>query len=186
MDGKGLSQPITAGGEAVSPLASLWAVALMGSLVLSLSILSGFHMPQVDAGVLWKFSPLGLLRSELGPYAWLPANGMHFGPAGLSGDYAWVFLKTCLLETPFYFLWFRRSRKGFLFHLSLANLLTHPLVFFVIPTLFGTYLRGLLVAEAFAAGAEGAYFFALSPGRRTLGFLIAVAANLFSWQMGAC
>lgn len=66
-----------------------------------------------------------------------------------------------------------------------ASLVTHPVVWFVIPKLpLGSYARMVIVAEAFAIVAEGLYFAALGLAdlRRTMGW--ALVANLASVTLG--
>jgi hypothetical protein len=219
-------------------------LAVLGTLaaVLAISLLSGYRAPGASSAgvsaagmsaagtpfqVLWTFSPLGLITSALSPaglpYSWLPARKFTFGPAALSCGYLVIFLKTCLLEAPFYYWALRGARRraasrvghpvehpgaGFrrwpvIAQLGLANLLTHPVVFFVIPALFSRYLTGLLVAEVFAPVVEGVYcaWVVSDKGadkgkgkddnltekqgwRQARAFVIAVLANLFSWQVG--
>lgn len=100
--------------------------------------------------------------------------------------YLYVFLQSNLLEVPFYHWGFGRSLadrwRDSLWWVTAINSLTHPIVFFVIMNLNGTYLQNILLAEAFAIGAETAYFRFLtrSPWWRCLA--VSAVANVVSWQ----
>jgi hypothetical protein len=104
----------------------------------------------------------------------------------------WIFALTCLLELPVY-LWLLRPAvtpaRGLLVCIGL-NLLTHPLVWFVFPTLLENQVHYVLVAEAFAVIVEGLALVALARWRGWEGFpwlsLVGVAflANAFSATVG--
>lgn len=105
-------------------------------------------------------------------------------------EYLPFFLKTLVLELPIYFLFLRRLKSipTILKLNTLANLATHPIVFFIIPIalmqLNGTYLNYLVTAEIFAPLVETLILykvFKLSPSRS---FAAALCANLFSWSVG--
>ncbi len=104
-------------------------------------------------------------------------------------QYVKVFGSTLILELPFYLLALRGvQRLGRRLEVwTAANLLTHPMVYFGLPMLFayfaGSYRAMLLTAEVFAPLAEMAFCrWAGVSWRRTLWIL---AANLFSWHVGA-
>ena len=158
-------------------------------IALLISCFSGFEHRPAPFVFKWSVSPLGLLfnfNSELLGYTTAPGFAASFTWAL---DYLWVFLKTCALESPFYFLIFRRQGYSYaLGALFVANLLTHPAVYFVFPWLFNSYLTMALAAEVFAPLVE-AVFVALavrgSGARPVFAVIWVILANLFSWQMGA-
>ena len=123
-------------------------------------------------------------------YAALPSGSYFAGHWSWTFSYAKTFAKTCLCEAPFYFWCFRRERfERALSWLLFANFSTHPIVFFVIPLLFSTYLHAAIAAEAYAAGAEMllvGIVLARPRGRRegAIAALVILAANLFSWEFG--
>lgn len=162
------------------------AGCLAGALLLSL--LSGYVPGGWKPSELFPFTPLGLLF-RFDPRSLSYENACAFGwTFGPFFGYFKVFLTTCLLELPFYFWIFRTAPwPARLSSLTLANLCTHPLVFFAFPCLFRFYLTGALASEAFAIGTEGllvalwASRMGLAPGPAVGA---AVLANLFSWQVG--
>lgn len=110
-----------------------------------------------------------------------------------AGTAAWLsaFLFTQAVEIPVYLIALRRSRdalapiEGALPRLAAAfgaSLVTHPIVWFVIPTLpFGSYEGMVVGAESFAIIAEGLYFHALGAmglRRATLWSLLANGASV--------
>ena len=109
----------------------------------------------------------------------------------ITGSYiqAWAiaFGLTLLLEVPFYITlaW----RKAPWWHLALAgaacSCVTHPLLWFVWIRVIHDYDTYLLTGELAVAVIETLVFFALVP-KVTLAraFVVACAANLFSWGLG--
>ena len=106
--------------------------------------------------------------------------------------YFFVFMMTCLLEFPFYFLTIGPSygtniRTSVVADL-LSNLVTHPIVYWVIPgvgiLLHAKYIHVLSVAEVFAPFTEFALLVKIwkIPAARVLPLMI--GANLFSWWVG--
>jgi hypothetical protein len=159
--------------------------------VLLLSFFSGFKSFPVPADLAWQFSPIGLLNGVRPEYLALDSHGFFLGHFAWSLDYLIVFFKTCLLESPFYFYCFRGEKftRG-LSYLLTANFLTHPLIFFFVPTLFDKYITAALVSEAFAPAVEMAFVVSIlmakkvSRGKLALSALIILLANLFSWEAG--
>jgi hypothetical protein len=157
------------------------------------SCLSGFHGEPVPFELAWKLSPIGLLLGIDPELARMGSVSSFAGAWGITPDYFVVFLKTCLLEAPFY-LWVFRGRGLALGVMALvvANLLTHPAVYFVFPSMFARFLAAVLSAEVFAPSVEAAFVVVLllrTEGPRPHPLwnpaALIVLANLFSWQMGA-
>ena len=107
--------------------------------------------------------------------------------SGLS--YVYIFFQSNFLEVPVYILFYVFIFKSSLnikqtsIVVTLTNLLTHPLVFFVIMRLSLSYIENILIAEAFAIGAETllhAWIFRIS-AKKT--FVASLFANLVSWQL---
>ncbi len=179
----------------LSAASSLAPIVLLTGTVLTISVLSGFQSTPVPFELAWQFSPIGFLMSALkqglpAEYWDIPTANYFRGPSGWSLDYATVFLKTCVLESPFYF-WCLKDRN--LFHraqiLLTANFLTHPVVFFVFPLLFSHYVPAALWAELFAASVEMLFVGSIvtkAHGYRsgTCAALVILLANLFSWEAG--
>lgn len=104
----------------------------------------------------------------------------------------YIFCLTYLLELPVYLILTRRVLRphlGLLVCLGL-NLLTHPLVWFVLPGAIESQVHYVLVAEAFAVLTEGIALVALARWRRWEGWpwlsLIGLAflANAWSAAVG--
>lgn len=104
----------------------------------------------------------------------------------------YIFVMTCLLELPIYLWLLRQAVKpawGLLLCLTL-NLLTHPVVWFVLPALLENQVHYVLVAEAFAVIVEGLALIALTRWKRWEGLpwlsLLGVAflANAVSATVG--
>ena len=174
-----------------SPGELIWVGTLL-CLALLISCLSGFHSVEVPFDLAWQFSPIGLLQGITPENASLESGSYFAGKLGWSPDYFLVFMKTCLLEFPFYALAFRKlSWPKILLVTATGNILTHPIVFFVLPAIFQRYLVAALVAEVFAAGFEALFAVWVM---RALRFPNSVAlqaaalvilANLFSWEVGS-
>ncbi len=103
----------------------------------------------------------------------------------MSWNYLYVFFQSSTLEVFIYFLFFRTAlsfRRTFTV-VTLANSITHPLVFFGFMAGPWSYLTGILCAELFAIVAEA------SVHRKVVGlswlksFLASFWANLLSWQL---
>ncbi|MBY0316660.1 MAG: hypothetical protein K2Q26_14140 [Bdellovibrionales bacterium] len=110
-------------------------------------------------------------------------------------SYFYVFLQSNLLEVPFYFMIYKEVRRlklirihhdlwDFFFLVTLSNMMTHPIVFFVIMSAKISFLSGILVAEGFAIFAETLlhHFVFKIPLKYT--FTASTLANLVSWQLG--
>lgn len=106
------------------------------------------------------------------------------------GEYTKYFLATVALEFPVYFLLLRDvSRAKKLLVTVLVNVVTHPFVFLVLPKIIvngqRSYSEYALIAETFAPFAEGLILTLWLRQGGLRGLAIAVAANLFSWTIGA-
>lgn len=105
-------------------------------------------------------------------------------------SYLSAFLLTCLLEAPFYLWAFRFS---LLFKsitlLFIANIITHPIIYFLLPWFFSLLkmntLSFIVIAEIFAPITEAIILwrFAKLPIGRAL--IMMILANIFSWYIGA-
>lgn len=103
----------------------------------------------------------------------------------MSLAYLYIFLQSNLLEVPFYYLFFRKQKSILqtLLLVTAINSLTHPVVFFVIMNFKMTYLTNILLAEAFAIGAETLFFYKVCKLGGGTSFRAAFYANLVSWQL---
>lgn len=102
----------------------------------------------------------------------------------VTAGWAAAFAVTQAVEMPVYVFGALRSNASRLQRWGLAfgaSALTHPIVWFVLPPLFGNWLVYVIVAETFAVLAEGMFLF-LVGGRRP--WLFAVAANAASVVTG--
>lgn len=112
-----------------------------------------------------------------------------------SFSYFYVFLQSNLLEVPFYFMIYKEVRRlklisaqrtlwDFFFLVTLSNMITHPIVFFVIMSAKISFLYGILAAEGFAIVGEALLhrYFLKIPLKYTLS--ASTIANLVSWQLG--
>lgn len=179
------------------PIRALLPILISVSAAFLISCYSGYESTPVPFEILWRFTPLGLL-SDLRADLFEIRNGTLFdrnlflGFFQLKFSYLSVFLKTCALEAPFYLLLLRRYHvTSRITCLLSSNLLTHPAVYFVFPSLFTSYMTSALASEAFAPITEFLFVFGLSrfygkngPKALTVAVVISIA-NLFSWQMGA-
>ncbi|MBN2193634.1 MAG: hypothetical protein JW751_12525 [Polyangiaceae bacterium] len=105
------------------------------------------------------------------------------------------FAMTLLFEAPFA-LWFLRPSEPSLFRrivlLIVANLVTHPLVWFFFPELPLRRLVSLLLSEGWAFGAEAFVYATLVTAKEqdsralvTRAVVTSVVANGTSWGLGA-
>lgn len=104
---------------------------------------------------------------------------------GSLGSYLYVFLQSNGLELPVYaWLYHKHSSWGrAILIASVANAMTHPIVFFGWLGKPMPYLQGILLAEAFAILAEtGLHRIAIRD--LSLCFRASFIANLVSWQLG--
>lgn len=110
-------------------------------------------------------------------------------------SYFYVFMQSNLLEVPFYFMIYKEVRRlkliniqynlwDFFFLVSLSNLMTHPLVFFVIMSAKISFLSGILIAEGFAIFAEALLHHFVFKIPLKYAFSASTLANLVSWQLG--
>lgn len=100
-------------------------------------------------------------------------------------NYCYIFIQSNLIECAVYGLFYRDrlswSRASLL--TTLANSITHPIVFFGFMSAHFTYLSSILLAETFAVVAET--FLHARFGRLpwALAFRASLTANLTSWQI---
>ena len=173
-----------------------YALLIAGCLLVAavLSGYSGYHHAHAPTTVLYAFTPLGLLSRAGHDIHSLKSHCSFAGVPSLSMDYFLIFLWTCFLELPFYSVALSRAPAVARFAvLLLANLATHPVVFFAFPRLIGSYLTSVLASEAFAIAVEVSIVLAVlrkfwrDPAERDSPMATAAvicAANLFSWQIG--
>lgn len=165
-------------------------IAISTLSVLMLSLFSGFKTFPVPFDLAWQFSPIGLLQGIKPENLDLPTGSYFSGHFGYTLDYFFVFMKTCLAESPFYYFCYRRLPfSKFFAYLLFANFLTHPIVFFIMPLLFSKYIAAALAGEAFAPLVEAIFAYVVliktqSKRHALAGALVIVLANLFSWEVG--
>lgn len=100
--------------------------------------------------------------------------------------YLYTFLQSNLLEVPFYYAFYRRglSLREVLLLVTLANLITHPFIFFGICAVGLSLLVSTLLAELIAIGGEPLLH---GYGRRAVWsmqpLVASLIANLASWQL---
>ena len=100
-------------------------------------------------------------------------------------EYVYTFMQSNLLEVPVYWLFYRK-RLGIgrtLLLVTLANAVTHPLVFFGFMGSRLSFLTSIVLAEIFAVVAETLLDRTFAQIPLGLAFVAALAANLFSWQL---
>ena len=167
-------------------------ISIVSSLGITLlvSLFSGLIVGKIFPGDLWPFSPLGILGHFPWNLATVPDVCSFQGAYSFHLDYFFIYLRTVLLEAPFYlWLFFPAGLANGTAILFFANLLTHPLVFFAFPCLGQSTLFSLLAGELFAAAVEVLFVLWLRSrlipqvSRRRC-VVVIVLANLFSWQMG--
>ena len=104
-------------------------------------------------------------------------------------SYVYVFLQSNVLEIPVFWLLYRLFSvpragiwrvAGFT---TLINLFTHPVVFFAIMPLKIPYIYTILLAEAFAIGAETVIHHKTFEVNLKRAFAASLLANLVSWQL---
>jgi hypothetical protein len=107
-------------------------------------------------------------------------------------SYLVIFGWTCALEAPWYLFGLRHLRVSWprsIFILLFANLATHPLVTFVFPRIsqaLGLTLGwGIFAEEIFAPVVEAIVIRKIAKISWPWAILISIAANLFSWWVGA-
>jgi hypothetical protein len=100
-------------------------------------------------------------------------------------SYVYIFLQSSTIEVFVYFLFYRGLKSfGSTFVLTtLANTITHPIVFFLIMASRLSYLEAILLAEGFAFVAETFLhsYFGKIPLKTT--WKASLTANLVSWQL---
>ncbi len=107
-------------------------------------------------------------------------------------NYAKYFLLTVILESFLYLPGLRllgSSLKRAIGILILANLCTHPAVFFIFPMaghfFNASYIHTIAIAEIFAVVVEAAAIcLAIKSLKLSFAFLVSSLANLFSWCVG--
>jgi hypothetical protein len=100
-------------------------------------------------------------------------------------SYLYIFLQSNLIEVFIYYIFYRKfmSFGKSTALVTFSNSLTHPIVVFGFMTSGLSYLKSVLVAEAFAIIAEWLLhgYFGRVAYRRT--FIASAVANLVSWQL---
>lgn len=104
---------------------------------------------------------------------------------------AWfkAFVFTAAIEVPLVVLAYRRVARDMRWERRtvvafFAQLASHPLVWFVIPTLTSSYRATLLVAESWAVLSETALYAAILGGGAGRAFAVALLANMCSFGLG--
>ncbi len=101
-------------------------------------------------------------------------------------SYFYIFLQSNALELPVYWLAYR-AVMGFTQSASaatLANMITHPVVFFVFMGMERSYIESILAAEAFAIVVETLlHKYTFTRISWTNVFCASLFANLCSWQV---
>lgn len=110
-------------------------------------------------------------------------------------SYYYIFLQSNALEIPFYLTAYRevmrtrsqaekRSLLDMVLLVTLSNMITHPIVFFVIMSQKIPFLWGILIAESFAIIGEA--FLHAKVFKMDLRYTLtsSTIANLVSWQIG--
>lgn len=163
-------------------------------MVFSAAHFSGYRADQVRSinwDIVLLLSPYGLIQNWL-----LGANAyLHAAYGTVPPPFAWswtwdtwnwhylyLYFQSNLLEVLFLvWIWPRwRPVGATALRISALNFVTHPIVFFVLMKLPFGYLPNVLIAEAFAIGAEGLVYSRLGFSRPWLASLF---ANLVSWQL---
>lgn len=137
-------------------------------------------------------TPLGLLNNlqQLQPQCLEIYNTAVASDAAGFTEYIPVFLLTCLLEFPVYFLflWKESSITRAVLVIFLLNLATHPIVYLGMPFVFEkwdlNYLQYLLIAEVFAPFIEALLLKKVFHTTWKTAIWAALLANLFSWTLG--
>jgi hypothetical protein len=102
-------------------------------------------------------------------------------------SYLLIFAQSNALEWPLFLLLLIRhlSWKRVLLHTTIANSITHPIVFFGFMNSGWTYLWAVLLAELFAIFGETLIHKGFAYRLPLLRLLVASTfANLVSWQLG--
>ncbi len=94
----------------------------------------------------------------------------------------WIFVLALALELPLVFFLAKQRRGRAVLASLAANAITHPALWFFWPRLM-PYTAAVVCGELFAVGAEGLALATLG-GQRRRGFLIALAANAYSYALG--
>jgi hypothetical protein len=100
-------------------------------------------------------------------------------------DYLYIFLQSSFIECFIYGFGYRRRLcwlNAFVLT-TLANSITHPIVFFGFMSSHFTYLSAILAAELFAVVAETLLHSWFGRLPLPLAFRMALIANLMSWQV---
>lgn len=103
-------------------------------------------------------------------------------PATYVGLWQWIFVLALSLELPLVFFLARGHRSRAVLASLAANAITHPALWFVWPRLM-PYGVSVVFGELFAVGLEGFAIATLGKQRR-FGFIIALAANAYSYAIG--
>ena len=103
----------------------------------------------------------------------------------MNWEYLYTFLQSSCLEVPIYFLFYRKQltlSQTFLV-VTLANSVTHPLVFFGFMGSGLSYLTSVMAAESFAVIGETFLLGGATKIQYRTTFIASLTANLFSWQV---
>lgn len=104
-------------------------------------------------------------------------------------SYSYIFLQSNFLEIPLYlyfyhqFLKTRYSLTDQVLLVTLSNLITHPIVFFIIMALPFSFLTNILLAESFAILGEYLIHRKLLNLPKKTVLKASITSNLFSWQL---
>lgn len=108
-------------------------------------------------------------------------------------SYLYVFIQSNCLEWPVYLLAYhgfhkrgaeKRSITATLSIVTVANLVSHPIVFFGFMASNLAYIYAILLAELFAIGIECALHAYTLPASYKRTLIASIFANLVSWQLG--
>ena len=102
-------------------------------------------------------------------------------------DYSIIFFQSNLIEIPIYFLIYKSIQFGLnkaATVTTLANLITHPIVFFIIMGMKLNYISSILLAECFAIFGEMLIHSKTLKISYKKAFIASFTANLISWQIG--
>ncbi len=100
--------------------------------------------------------------------------------------YLLIFLQSNCLELPVYCWGLRKHGKGRVAAVvTLANSITHPVVFFVIMALGHSRLASIAIAETWAVAGETLILWTLLKNKEGAGRILACSlfANLVSWEL---
>lgn len=100
--------------------------------------------------------------------------------------YVWIFFQSNLLELPIYALGLKRQGAAKIaFTATLANSITHPIVFFGVMSAGLPRLTAIGLAETWAVVGETAILFAILQKKEGISriAIVSLLANLVSWEI---